>query len=122
DSSVGGGSCNKGTVVGAVGTGISSSFIDNTGLLISGSTIGNGVTNASTGVFSISVINTASSGTAHAQAIGMEIASSAFAGNFVNNGVIDVTAFADPPGTAIATATGMVVLSSSFVGNVINTS
>src|SRR5947199_1882896 len=43
DSSVGGGFFNKGTVVGAVGTGISSSFIDNTGLLIRGSTIGNGV-------------------------------------------------------------------------------
>src|SRR5437016_586853 len=58
DSSIGGGFFNNGTVVGAVGTGISTAFIENTGLVISGdSTVGNGVTNARTGVFSISVIN-----------------------------------------------------------------
>ena len=121
DSAIGGGFLNQGTVLGNLVGSNAGQQLD-IGLLVDGdTTIGNGVTNAAGGVFSINVANTAVSGAARAQGIGIDITSSSFTGNLVNNGLIDVTVLADPPGTAIADATGMAVVSTSFVGNVINT-
>ncbi|HLJ21083.1 MAG TPA: hypothetical protein VKU84_12830, partial [Stellaceae bacterium] len=121
DSAIGGGFFNHGTVLGNL-VGPSAGVQQDIGLLIDGdTTIGNGVTNAVGGVFSITVKNTATSGAARADGIGIYITSSSFTGNLVNDGLIDVRVVADPPGTAIADATGMGVLSTSFVGNVVNT-
>src|SRR5437764_3945296 len=83
DSSIGGGFFNNGTVLGTVAGG--GALEINAGLVIEGgSTVGNGVTNGATGVFSIQAISTAISGTAQADAVGVEITQSSFAGNLVN--------------------------------------
>ena len=124
DTTLLGGVFNNGTIIGNIG---STSFASLTqiGIDISGSsTLLSGVTNgAGTGVIDIIVSNTATDlvGPVSANGIGIDITSSKFAGNVVNNGIVNVTVLADPTPTAIAEATGMGVVSFSFVGNVINT-